>query len=131
VKISNSCARTLIFGSFLLLPFVKFFPHPFSLFLLSVLLSFLLFRFGFLSSFVFPLLFHSCFVPVFLAHVVSSLAYPNLLGNKMLGIFYQDLQKLKNTLTINFYTVLVYYQLLQKQYVVSVKRIVKQESTFN
>jgi hypothetical protein len=33
VETSNSCARTLIFGSFLLLSFVKFFPSPFSLFL--------------------------------------------------------------------------------------------------
>jgi hypothetical protein len=32
-----------------------------------------------------PPLFRSCFVPVFLAHVVSSLAYCNLLGNKMFG----------------------------------------------
>jgi hypothetical protein len=39
----------------------------------------------FLSSFVFPLLFRYCFIPVSLAHVVSSLAYPNLLGTKRLG----------------------------------------------
>jgi hypothetical protein len=39
----------------------------------------------FLSSFVFPLLFRHCFIPVSLAHVVSSLAYPNLLGTKRLG----------------------------------------------
>jgi hypothetical protein len=32
VKASNSCARTLIFSSFLLLPFLKFIPRPFSLF---------------------------------------------------------------------------------------------------
>jgi hypothetical protein len=31
------------------------------------------------------LIFHSCFVPVFFAHVVSSLGYPNLHGNKILG----------------------------------------------
>jgi hypothetical protein len=31
VEARNSCARSLIFGSFLLLPFVKFcFPTPFS-----------------------------------------------------------------------------------------------------
>jgi hypothetical protein len=29
-----------------------------------------------------PLLFRSYFVPIFFAHVVSSLAYPNLLENK-------------------------------------------------
>jgi hypothetical protein len=39
----------------------------------------------FLSSFVFPLLFQHCFIPVSLAHVVSSLAYPNLLETKRLG----------------------------------------------
>jgi hypothetical protein len=32
VEASNSCARTLIFGFFLLLSFVKFFSCPFSLF---------------------------------------------------------------------------------------------------
>jgi hypothetical protein len=36
-------------------------------------------------SFVFPLLFRHCFIPVSLAHVVSSLAYPNLLETKRLG----------------------------------------------
>jgi hypothetical protein len=44
-----------------------------------------LFQSSFLSPFVFPLLSRPCFVPVFLAHVVSSLAYPNLLGTKRLG----------------------------------------------
>jgi hypothetical protein len=32
VKASNSYARTLIFGSFFLLPFYQVFSHPFSLF---------------------------------------------------------------------------------------------------
>jgi hypothetical protein len=65
----------------LLLPFYQVISHPFLFFLLSVLLPFLLFRFGFLSSFVFtPLLFRSCFVPI------SSLAYPNLLGIKGLVV---------------------------------------------
>jgi hypothetical protein len=84
VEASNSCARTLIFGSFLLLSFVNFFPAPFSLFLLSVLLHFLLFIWFFycpLFSPSFLLLFCTCFF----AHVLSSLAYPNLLGNKRLG----------------------------------------------
>jgi hypothetical protein len=64
-----------------------FFPPFFTFFLLSVLLSFLLLSkwFLFLSSFVFPLLFQHCFIPVSLAHVVSSLPYPNLLGTKRLG----------------------------------------------
>jgi hypothetical protein len=65
--------------------FVKFFPAPFRFFDLAFYYLFSFFIW-FLSSFVFtPLLFRSCFVPVFLAHVVSSLAYPNLLGNKMFG----------------------------------------------
>jgi hypothetical protein len=65
----------------------KFFFRPFSFFLLSVLLSFLLLLnwFLFLSFFVFHLLFRYCFIPVSLAHVVSYLAYPNLLGTKRLG----------------------------------------------
>jgi hypothetical protein len=33
VKASNSCARILIFGSFFLLPFVKFFSMPLFAFL--------------------------------------------------------------------------------------------------
>ena len=63
------------------------FFRPFSFFLLNVLLSFLFMSnwFLFLSSFVFPLLFRHSFIPISLAHVVSSLAYPNLLGTKRLG----------------------------------------------
>jgi hypothetical protein len=62
-----------------------FFPVPFSFFLLSVLLSFLLFLIWFfyrpLFSPYFSLVFCNCY---FFTHVVSSLAYPNLLGNKRL-----------------------------------------------
>jgi hypothetical protein len=61
----------------------SFFPVTFSLFLLSVLLSFLLFLFDFLSPF-FPFFF-ALVLYLFFTHVVSSLAYPNLLGNKRLG----------------------------------------------
>jgi hypothetical protein len=70
------------------LPFIAFyqvFSRPlFRFFDLAFycLLSF--FDLVFLSHFVFPLLFHSCFV-LFFAHVVSSLTYPNLLRNKRLG----------------------------------------------
>jgi hypothetical protein len=88
VEASNSCVETLIFGSFFFIVFWQsFFSHPFSLFFLSVLLSFLFLSnwFLFLSSFVFPLLFRHCFIPVSLAHVVSALAYLNLLGTKRLG----------------------------------------------
>jgi hypothetical protein len=73
----------------LLSKFFFFFSAPFRFFffLLSVLLSFLLLSnwFLFLSSFIFPLLFRHCFIPVSLAHVVSYLTYPNLLGTKRLG----------------------------------------------
>jgi hypothetical protein len=91
VKASNSCAGTLIFGSFFFIVFYQsfffFFSRPFFLFFLSILLSFLLLSnwFLFLSSFVFPLLFRHCFIPVHLAHVLSSLAYLNLLGTKRLN----------------------------------------------
>jgi hypothetical protein len=96
VEASNSCTGILIFGSFFFIVFYQsffsLFFRPFSLFifLLSVLLSFLLLSnwFLFLSSFVFPLLFRHCFILVSLAHVVSSLAYPNLLGTKRLGCYY-------------------------------------------
>jgi hypothetical protein len=74
--------------SFLLSSVKVFFPATFRfLFWLSVLLSFLPLSnwFLFLSSFVFPLLFWHCFIHVSLAHVVSSLVYPNLLGTKRLG----------------------------------------------
>jgi hypothetical protein len=47
-----------------------------------MLLSFLLFLFDFFIALCFLLIFRPCFVPVFFTHVVSSLAYPNLLGNK-------------------------------------------------
>ena len=67
--------------------FFLFFSPIFTLFLLSVLLSFLLLSnwFLFLLSFVFPLLFWHYFIPISLAHVVSFLAYPNLLETKRLG----------------------------------------------
>jgi hypothetical protein len=54
--------------------------------------------FLFLSSFVFPLLFRHCFIPVSLSHVVSSLAYPNLLGTKSLGCWVELLKKSSITL---------------------------------
>jgi hypothetical protein len=84
VEASNSCAGTLIFGFFFFIVFCQsFFPAHFRFFWLSVLLSFEL---VFLSSFVFPLLFRHCFILVSLTHVVSSLAYPNLLGTKRLVV---------------------------------------------
>jgi hypothetical protein len=82
VEASNSCAGTLIFGSFFFIVFCQsFLFRPISLFF--GLTFYCLFSF-FLSSFVF-LLFRHCFIPVSLTRVVSSLAYPNLLGTKRLG----------------------------------------------
>jgi hypothetical protein len=82
----NLDLRFILFYCLLSKFFFLFFPPIFT-FLLSVLLSFLLLSnwFLFLSSFIFPLLFRHCFIPVSLAHVVSYLAYPNLLGTKRLG----------------------------------------------
>jgi hypothetical protein len=66
VEANNSCARTLILGSFLLLLFVKVFSLPlFRFFDLIFYCLFYFFLFDFLSPFVFPLLFRSCFVPFF------------------------------------------------------------------
>jgi hypothetical protein len=86
VKANNSCVGTLIFGSFFIVFCQSFFPTPF-IFWLSVLLSFLLLSNWFFIFIVihFPLLFRHCFIHVSLAHVVSSLAYHNLLETKMLG----------------------------------------------
>jgi hypothetical protein len=44
------------------------------------------FLFDFFIDLCFPLIFRSCFVPVFFAHVVSSLAYPTCLGIKGLVV---------------------------------------------
>jgi hypothetical protein len=63
----------------------SFFPALFTFFWLSVLLPFLLLSNWFFIVLRFPLLFRYCFILVSLAHVVWSLAYPNLLGTKILG----------------------------------------------
>jgi hypothetical protein len=58
VEASNSCVRTLIFGSFLLLPFVKFFSRPFFAFFdLAFYCLFSFFNLIFLSPFVFSFFF--------------------------------------------------------------------------
>jgi hypothetical protein len=63
VEANNSCARTLIFGSFLLLSFVKFFFSAFFYFF-DLAFYYLL---SFLFDFYCPLflLFRSCFIPIF------------------------------------------------------------------
>jgi hypothetical protein len=85
VKASNSYARTLIFGSFLLLSFVKFFSLPLFHFFDLAFYCLFSFLFGFLSPFVFPLFF-ALVLYLFLAHVISSLAYPTCLGIKGLVV---------------------------------------------
>jgi hypothetical protein len=65
MKASNSCGRNLIFGSSLLLHFVKFLSMPlFRFFDLAFYCLFSFFNLVFLSSFVFPffsLLFYTFF----------------------------------------------------------------------
>jgi hypothetical protein len=66
--------------------FVKFFSHLFFFFFdLAFYCLFFFFDLAFLSPFIFSSYFLLLFCPNFLAHVVSSLAYPNLLENKMFG----------------------------------------------
>jgi hypothetical protein len=92
VEASNSCAGTLISGSFFFIAFCQsffsFFSAPFRFFFCLAFYCFFSFcRIGFCfyrpSFFLF--FFNIVFIPVSLAHVVSSLAYPNLLGTKRLG----------------------------------------------
>jgi hypothetical protein len=65
------------------------FLPPIFTFLLNILLSFLIFQFGFLSSFVFYVpSFSLLFYPCFLSHVISSLSYPNLLENNIFSCCY-------------------------------------------
>jgi hypothetical protein len=86
VKASNSCDRSLIFGSFFLLPFCQVFFTHFHFFDLAFYCLFSFFDLVFYHHLFSPLLFRYCFVPIFffLTRVVSSLAYPNLLENKRL-----------------------------------------------
>jgi hypothetical protein len=63
--------------------FVKFFSAPFHFFDLAFNYFCSFFQFGFYRPLFFPS-FLLLFYPYFLAHVVSSLASPNLLGTKRL-----------------------------------------------
>ncbi len=88
MEASNSCAGTLIFGSFFFTVFYqKKFPPLFAFFCLAFYCLFSFFRIGF--CFYRPSFFLFFFILVlfllFFAHAVSSLAYPNLLGTKRLG----------------------------------------------
>jgi hypothetical protein len=85
VEVSNSCARTLIFGSFsFIVFFVNFFSFysPIFVFLLSFLLPFSFFRFGFLSSFVPPPLLFSALFYLFFSSCGFICSLPNLFGTK-------------------------------------------------
>jgi hypothetical protein len=69
-------------------PFITFcqvFSLPlFRFFDLAFYCLFYFFLFDFLSPFIFPFFF-ALILYLFFSHVVSSLAYPNLVGNKRLG----------------------------------------------
>jgi hypothetical protein len=86
VKTSYLCVRTLIFSFVLLLLFVKFFLlSPFHFFNLA----FIIFSPFFNLIFYHPLfffLFSLLFCTYFLAHIVLSLPYPNLVKNKRLSL---------------------------------------------
>jgi hypothetical protein len=80
VEAINLCVRTLIFGSFSFIIFLSSFFPPLFTFLTWCLIAFSPF-FNFLFLFLSPLVspfFLILFCPYFLAHVVSSLAYPSL-----------------------------------------------------
>jgi hypothetical protein len=84
MTIKNGLAKTLIFGSFSFITFLlKKFPAPFRFFDLAFYCLFSFFDLVFYR----PLFFSSfslLFCPCVLAHVVSSLTNPNLLGTKTL-----------------------------------------------
>jgi hypothetical protein len=88
VETSNSCVRILIldFFSFIVF-FVKVFFLFFAPFSFFGLVFYCLFSFliWFCIALRFLLSFALLFCPCFLVHVVSFLAYPNLLVTKMLG----------------------------------------------
>jgi hypothetical protein len=85
VEASNSCARTLIFDSFLLLPFVKFFSPPIFIFYLAFYCLFSFFDLVFYHP-LFFLFFFTLVLSLFFSLVILSLAYPNLLGIKGLVV---------------------------------------------
>jgi hypothetical protein len=78
VEASNSCVRALIFSYFLLLPFVKFFSMPLVRFFDIAFYYCFSFLILFFIALCFFLHFRSCFIPVFFAHMVLSLCYPQL-----------------------------------------------------
>jgi hypothetical protein len=87
VKTSNSCDRIFIFGSFLLLSFIKFFSLLlFRFFDLTFYCLFLLYLFIYLFIILyFSLPFFALVLYLFLCGFISML--PNLLGNKRHGFY--------------------------------------------
>jgi hypothetical protein len=73
--------------SFLLSSVKVFFPSLFTFFDLAFNCFFSYCRIGFFIVIRFPPSFWYYFIPISLAHVVSSLTYPNLLGTKRLGCY--------------------------------------------
>jgi hypothetical protein len=83
IHVSEPWSSVFVF----LLPFVKFFSLPlFRFFDLAFYCLFSFFDLVFLSPFVFLFFFTLVLYLFFFAHVVSSLAYPNLFGNKRLVV---------------------------------------------
>jgi hypothetical protein len=88
VEASNSYARTLTFGSFFFIAFLSsFFRAPFYFFDLAFYCIFSFSDLVFYRPLFPPFFFVLVLSLFFLAYAVSSLAYPNLLGNKMIGCY--------------------------------------------
>jgi hypothetical protein len=93
MEASNSCARTLIFGSSSFIAFLCQFLSFYSPFVTFLCFSFLLsfFYLAFLLSSPPPLFFFTfVFASVFWLLWVSSLAFPNLVRTKKLGCCNKD-----------------------------------------
>jgi hypothetical protein len=88
-KVSNSYVRSLILGSSSFIVFLEYFflfINPFCLFISYFYCLFPSFFLVFYCPSSSSLLFHLYFIlPLFFLLGVSSLAYPNLLGTKMIG----------------------------------------------
>jgi hypothetical protein len=78
--------KSHIFGFFFFIAFCQVFPRPFSLFWLSILLPFLFFNLVFYRPLFSPFFF-ALVLSLFFGHLVSTLAYPNLHGNKRLDCY--------------------------------------------
>jgi hypothetical protein len=82
----NILWKSHIFSFFSFIAFCQVFPRPFSLFWLSILLPFLFFNLVFYRPLFSPFFF-ALVLSLFFGPLVSTLAYPNLLGNKRLDCY--------------------------------------------